>query len=100
MKLHYFLLLFTIHLSFFTQKVSGQNKPCNNFACAYLKAENFIKQAAYQKDAMNRVSTAEGYLTDTNTKEKEQIKQLRRRLFVAIEKDKEDAKNKFCAFLK
>jgi hypothetical protein len=73
MKLHY-LILITIHLSLFTLKVSGQNKPCNNFDCAFLKAETFLKQATYQKDAMNRVSTAEGYLTDTNTKEKEQIK--------------------------
>ena len=90
MKLHY-LLLITIHLSLFTLKVSGQNKPCNNFTCAYLKAENFLKQAAYQK-ALDNLDSAEGYLTDTNTKEKEQIKQLRRRLFVAIEKEKEDAK--------
>jgi hypothetical protein len=80
MKLHYFLLLFTIHLSFFTQKVSGQNKPCNNFDCAYKKAENFLKQAAYQK-ALDNGDSAEGYLKNTNTKEKEQIKQLRRRLF-------------------
>ena len=90
MKLHY-LLLITIHLSLFTLKVSGQNKPCNNFDCAYKKAENFLKQAAYQK-ALDNLDSAEGYLTDTNTKEKEQIKQLRRRLFVAIEKEKEDAK--------
>ena len=50
MKLHY-LLLITIHLSFFsTPSVFGQqNKPCNNFDCAYKKAENFLKQAAYQK---------------------------------------------------
>jgi hypothetical protein len=81
MKLHYFILLFTVHFSFPTQKVSGQNKPCNNFDCAYLKAENFLKQAAYQK-ALDNLDSAEGYLTDTNTKEKEQIKQLRRRLFV------------------
>ena len=80
------LLLFTIHLSLFTLK--GQtNKPCNNFDCAYKKAENFLKQAAYQK-ALDNLDSAEGYLTDTNTKEKEQIKQLRRRLFVAIEKEK------------
>ena len=71
--------------------VSGQNKPCNNFDCAYKKAENFLKQAAYQK-ALDNLDSAEGYLTDTNTKEKEQIKQLRRRLFVAIEKEKEEAK--------
>jgi hypothetical protein len=90
MKLR-FLLLFTLHLSFCTPSVSGQNKPCNNFACAYVKAENFLKQAAYQK-ALDNLDSAEGYLTDTNTKEKEQIKQLRRRLFVAIEKEKEDAK--------
>jgi hypothetical protein len=90
MKLHYFLLI-TFHLSLFTLKVSGQNKPCNNFDCAYKKAENFLKQAAYQK-ALDNLDSAEGYLTDTNTKEKEQIKQLRRRLFVAIEKEKEDAK--------
>jgi hypothetical protein len=90
MKLHY-LLLITIHLSLFTLNVSGQNKPCNNFACAFLKAENFLKQAAYQK-ALDNLDSAEGYLSDTNTKEKEQIKQLRRRLFVAIEKEKEDAK--------
>ena len=91
MKLHY-LLLITIHLSLFcTPSVSAQNKPCNNFTCAYLKAENFLKQAAYQK-ALDNLDSAEGYLTDTNTKEKEQIKQLRRRLFVAIEKEKEDAK--------
>ena len=83
MKLHYYLLLFTIHLSLFsTPSVSGQaNKPCNNFDCAYKKAENFLKQAAYQK-ALDNGDSAEGYLTDTNTKEKEQIKQLRRRLFV------------------
>ena len=87
MKLRY-LLLFTIHLSLFTLK--GQNKPCNNFACAFLKAENFLKQAAYPK-ALDNGDSAEGYLTDTNTKEKEQIKQLRR-LFLAIEKEKEDAK--------
>lgn len=74
MKLHYFLLI-TIHLSLFTQKMSGQNKPCNNFACAYLKAENFLKQAAYQK-ALDNLDSAEDYLTDTNTKEKELIKQL------------------------
>ena len=91
MKLHY-LLLITIHLSLFcTPSVSAQNKPCNNFTCAYLKAETFLKQAAYQK-ALDNLDSAEGYLTDTNTKEKEQIKQLRRRLFVAIEKEKEDAK--------
>jgi Leucine rich repeat len=90
MKLHY-LLLITFHLSLFTLKVSGQNKPCNNFDCAYKKAENFLKQAAYQK-ALDNLDSAEGYLTDTNTKEKEQIKQLRRRLFGAIEKEKEDAK--------
>ena len=83
MKLHY-LLLITIHLSLFTYAPSvfgQQNKPCNNFDCAYLKAENFLKQAAYQK-ALDNGDSAEGYLTDTNTKEKEQIKQLRRRLFV------------------
>jgi hypothetical protein len=82
MKLHYFLLI-TIHLSLFTYapSVSGQNKPCNNFDCAYKKAETFLKQAAYQK-ALDNLDSAEGYLTDTNTKEKEQIKQLRRRLFV------------------
>ena len=86
------LLLFTFLLSLFSLKVSGQtNKPCNNFECAYKKAENFLKQAAYQK-ALDNLDSAEGYLTDTNTKEKEQIKQLRRRLFVAIEKEKEDAK--------
>ena len=83
-----FALLFSL---FCTPSVSGQNKPCNNSACAYLKAENFLKQAAYQK-ALDNLDSAEGYLTDTNTKEKEQIKQLRRRLFVAIEKEKEDAK--------
>ena len=85
------LILFTLLFSFFTQIVSGQNKPCNNFDCAYKKAENFLKQAAYQK-ALDNLDSAEGYLTDTNTKEKEQIKGLRRRLFVAIEKEKEDAK--------
>ena len=80
-------LFFTILFSFFTQIVFGQtNKPCNNFECAYKKAENFLKQAAYQK-ALDNLDSAEGYLTDTNTKEKEQIKQLRR-LFVAIEKEK------------
>ncbi len=88
MKIHH-LLLITIHLSLFTQMVFGQtNKPCNNFECAYKKAENFLKQAAYQK-ALDNLDSAEGYLTDTNTKEKEQIKQLRRRLFVAIEKENE-----------
>ncbi len=35
----------------------------------------FLKQAAYQK-ALDNLDSAEGYLTDTNTKEKEQIKQL------------------------
>ncbi|MBL7817505.1 MAG: hypothetical protein JNL70_21040 [Saprospiraceae bacterium] len=89
-SLHF--LFFTILFSFFTQIVSGQtNKPCNNFDCAYKKAENFLKQAAYQK-ALDNLDSAEGYLTDTNTKEKEQIKQLRRQLFVAIEKEKEEAK--------
>ncbi len=84
-----FALLFAL---FCTPSVFGQqNKPCNNFDCAYKKAENFLKQAAYQK-ALDNLDSAEGYLTDTNTKEKEQIKQLRRRLFVAIEKEKEDAK--------
>ena len=83
-----FILLFSFLC---TPSVSGQNKPCNNFDCAYKKAENFLKQAAYQK-ALDNLDSAEGYLTDTNTKEKEQIKQLRRRLFVAIEKEKEDAK--------
>lgn len=81
-----YLIFFTLLFSFFTQIVSGQ-KPCNNFDCAYKKAENFLKQAAYQK-ALDNLDSAEGYLTDTNTKEKEQIKQLRRRLFVAIEKEK------------
>jgi hypothetical protein len=38
------------------------------------------------------------YLTDANSKEKDAIKQLRRRLFVAIEMEEEDAKNKFCVF--
>jgi tetratricopeptide (TPR) repeat protein len=91
MKIHH-LLLYTILFSLFTQNVSGQtNKPCNNFDCAYKKAENFLKQDAYQK-ALDNLDSAEGYLTDTNTKEKEQIKQLRRRLFVAIEKEKEKAK--------
>ena len=91
MKFHY-LLLSTILFTLSTIKVFGQtNKPCNNFDCAYKKAENFLKQAAYQK-ALDNLDSAEGYLTDTNTKEKEQIKQLRRRLFVAIEKEKEDAK--------
>jgi hypothetical protein len=71
MKLHY-LLLITFHLSLFTLKVSGQNKPCNNFDCAYKKAENFLKQAAYQK-ALDNGDSAEGYLTDTNTKKKNKL---------------------------
>ena len=83
MKWH-FLLLITIHFSLFTLKVAGQNKPCNNFDCAYKKAENFLKQAAYQK-ALDNLDSAEDYLTDANTAQKEQIKQLRRRLFVAID---------------
>lgn len=91
MKIHY-LLLSTILFTLSTINVFGQtNKPCNNFDCAYKKAETFLKKAAYQK-ALDNLDSAEGYLTDTNTKEKEQIKQLRRRLFVAIEKEKEDAK--------
>ena len=75
-----------------TPSVFGQqtNKPCNNFDCAYKKADNLLKQKEYQK-ALDNGDSAEGYLTDTNIKEKEQIKQLRR-LFVAIEKEKEDAK--------
>jgi hypothetical protein len=91
MKIHY-LLLSTILLTLSTLKLSGQpNKPCNNFDCAYKKADNLLKNKEYQK-ALDNLDSAEGYLTDTNTKEKEQIKQLRRRLFVAIEKEKEDAK--------
>ena len=91
MKIHH-LLLFNLLFSFFTPKLSGQtNKPCNNYDCAYKKAETFLKNKEYQK-ALDNLDSAEGYLTDTNTKEKEQIKQLRRRLFVAIEKEKEDAK--------
>jgi hypothetical protein len=75
-------LLTLVAFMFILPFVSGQaNKPCNNFDCAYKKAETFLKQAAYQK-ALDNLDSAEGYLTDTNTKEKEQIKQLRRRLFV------------------
>jgi hypothetical protein len=75
MKRHH-LILFTLLFSLFcTPSVYGQNKPCNNFDCAYKKAENFLKQAAYQK-ALDNLDSAEGYLTDINTKEKEQIKQL------------------------
>ena len=78
MKQHYkfYALLFTLLFILFSiPSVFGQQKPCNNFDCAYKKAENFIKQAAYQK-ALDNLDSAEGYLTDTNTKEKEQIKQL------------------------
>jgi hypothetical protein len=39
-----------------------------------------LKKKEYQK-ALDNLDSAEGYLTDTNTKEKEQIRQLQR-LFV------------------
>ena len=91
MKLRYTLLpiiLFTL----FTVKVAGQaTKPCYDFDCAYKKAESLLNASKYQS-ALDNLDSAEGYLTDKNTKEKEQIKQLRRRLFVKIEQEKEDAK--------
>jgi hypothetical protein len=91
MKLRYTLLpiiLFTL----FTVKVSAQTtKPCYDFDCAYKKAESLLNASKYQA-ALDNLDSAEGYLTDKNTKEKEQIKNLRRRLFVKIEQEKEDAK--------
>ncbi|MBL7817504.1 MAG: leucine-rich repeat domain-containing protein [Saprospiraceae bacterium] len=90
-KQHFLLLLIAFLLWISLPSVMGQNKPCNNFDCAYKKADNLLKNKEYQK-ALDNLDSAEGYLTDTNTKEKEQIKQLRRRLFVAIEQEKEDAK--------
>ena len=91
MKLRYTLLpiiLFTL----FTVKVSGQTtKPCYDFDCAYKKAESLLNASKYQS-ALDNLDSAEGYLTDKNTKEKEQIKQLRRRLFNKVEEEKEKAK--------
>ena len=77
MKLY--MTLFALCFALFcTPSVFGQQtiKPCNNFACAYKKADNFLTAKQYQK-ALDNLDSAEGYLTDTNTKEKEQIKQLR-----------------------
>lgn len=73
---------------------SGQqtNKPCTTYDCAYKKAENLLNQKGNYQSVLDAIDSAEGYLTDANTKEKEMIKQLRQRLFVAIEKEKEDAK--------
>ena len=91
LKLQY-LLFPIIFFSLSTVKVSAQaTKPCYDFDCAYKKAESLLNASKYQS-ALDNLDSAEGYLTDKNTKEKEQIKQLRRRLFVKIEQEKEDAK--------
>jgi hypothetical protein len=86
------LLFFIILFTLCGIKVSGQTtKPCYDFDCAYKKAESLLNASKYQS-ALDNLDAAEGYLTDKNTKEKEQIKQLRRRLFVKIEQEKEFAK--------
>jgi Leucine rich repeat len=94
MTQHYsskYLILFIYCLLAMDPSVSGQ-KNCNNFACAYLKAENFLNSKEYL-DAFINMESAEGYLTEKDTREKEDIKKLRKKLFNAIEKEKEDAKS-------
>jgi hypothetical protein len=92
-KFRLYLLLIVGALSTTATAQTG-NKPCNNYACAYKKAELLFKQASYQK-ALDNLETAESYLTDSRTKEKAALKQLRRQLFVALEKEKQEALQEF-----
>ncbi len=75
MKQHYIsALLFAILLTLCTPSVFGQkndcNKQCSSYACVIEKVNCLLKQT--QKNygfILDNLDSAEGYVTDTNTKE-------------------------------
>jgi hypothetical protein len=66
---------------------------CRDYACVIAKVEKLMKEKEKNYRAiLDNLDSAEGYLKDTNTQEKEDIKKLRRRVFVLIENEKNEAK--------
>ncbi len=88
MKQHYMLAaLFTLLCVLFTQKVAGQQ--CRDYACVIAKVERLMQQP--QKDykaILDNLDSAEGY-SDSKA---EQIRTLRRRVFVLMGNEKNEAK--------
>ena len=79
--------LLTFLFSLFTNFVFGQQ--CHDYTCVIAKVERLLKQK--QKDykaLLDNLDSAEGY-PDSKA---EQIRGLRRRVFLAIEKEKEETK--------
>ena len=78
-------LLFTILFSIFTNSVFAQQ--CSDYPCVIKKVKRFIAEKKYQ-DAFDNLESADGY----PAKKADEISALRKQLFAAIEKEKNEAK--------
>ena len=82
-----YLTLFTILLFLFTpQNIAAQQ--CSDYPCVIKKVKRFIADKKYT-DAFDNLESADGY----PAKKAEEISALRKQLFAAIEKEKNEAKS-------
>ena len=80
-----YLTLFSILLSLVTQNIAAQQ--CSDYPCVIKKVKRFIADKKYT-DAFDNLESADGY----PAKKTEEITALRKQLFAAIEKEKNEAK--------